>query len=127
MTAKRRAFAERREIVGHSQETLARIVGVEPTTVGRWERGETCPQPWCRPKLADALSVSVEELDVMLTEGQTADDERSSNSSEPQEAGDPHNSDAAEKRPVDPEHNPVLAPPWNRRGTVEVPSRRRLC
>ncbi|MBV9140856.1 MAG: helix-turn-helix transcriptional regulator [Pseudonocardiales bacterium] len=41
MTGKRRAFAERREVVGHTQETLARFVGVEPTTVGRWERGET--------------------------------------------------------------------------------------
>ncbi|HWR48892.1 MAG TPA: hypothetical protein VN327_14975 [Pseudonocardiaceae bacterium] len=25
------------------------MVGVEPTTVGRWERGETCPQPWVGP------------------------------------------------------------------------------
>jgi DNA-binding XRE family transcriptional regulator len=53
VTAKRRALAERRQVVGHSQETLARLVGVEPTTVGRWERGETSPQPWCPPKLAD--------------------------------------------------------------------------
>jgi DNA-binding XRE family transcriptional regulator len=68
---KRRAFAQRRQLVGHSQETLARILGVEPTTVGRWERGETSPQPWCRPKLADALGVSLEELDTMLTEGQS--------------------------------------------------------
>jgi DNA-binding XRE family transcriptional regulator len=37
--------AERRQLVGHSQETLARAIGVEPTTVGRWERGETTPQP----------------------------------------------------------------------------------
>jgi DNA-binding XRE family transcriptional regulator len=35
MTAKRRAVAERRQLVGHSQETLARAIGVEPTTVGR--------------------------------------------------------------------------------------------
>jgi DNA-binding XRE family transcriptional regulator len=69
MTEKRRKFAERREIVGHTQETLARFMGVEPTTVGRWERGETVPQPWCRPKLAEALQVSLEELDAMLAEG----------------------------------------------------------
>lgn len=110
MTTKRRALAERRQIVGHSQETLARIVGVEPTTVGRWERGETSPQPWCRPKLADALTVSVEELDTMLAEGQPVDDGRSG-SSEPQGGGE---------LPVDPEHDPVLAPPWNHRGTVEA-------
>jgi DNA-binding XRE family transcriptional regulator len=110
VTAKRHALAERRQIVGHSQETLARVVGVEPTTVGRWERGETCPQPWCRPKLADALGVSLEELDTMLAEGQPVDDERST-SSEPQGAGE---------LPVDPEHDPVLAPRWNHHGTVEA-------
>jgi DNA-binding XRE family transcriptional regulator len=99
-TAKRRAFAERRQVVGHSQEALARIVGVEPTTVGRWERGETSPQPWCRPKLADALSVSLEELDTMLAEGQT--------------------DEAADERPDNLEHDPVLALPWNHRGTVEA-------
>ena len=110
MIAKRRAFADRRQIVGHSQETLARLVGVEPTTVGRWERGETCPQPWCRPKLAGALGVSVEELDTMLAEGQPVEDERSG-TSEPQETGEP---------PVDRERDPVLAPPWNHRGTVEA-------
>jgi DNA-binding XRE family transcriptional regulator len=108
VTAKRHALAERRQIVGHSQETLARLVGVEPTTVGRWERGETSPQPWCRPKLADALSVSLEDLDTMLTEGQPVDDERST-SSELRGAGE---------LPVDPDHDPVLAPPWNHRGTV---------
>ncbi|MGH3428223.1 MAG: helix-turn-helix transcriptional regulator, partial [Mycobacteriales bacterium] len=50
MSAKRRAFTERREIVGYSQQKLARALGVETTTVGRWERGETSPQPSCRPK-----------------------------------------------------------------------------
>lgn len=68
--AKRRALAERREVMGHPQEMLAEFVGVEPTTVERWERGETSPQPWCRPQLADALKVSLEELDGMLAEGQ---------------------------------------------------------
>ncbi|MGH3428637.1 MAG: helix-turn-helix transcriptional regulator, partial [Mycobacteriales bacterium] len=85
---KRRAFAERREIVGHSQEALAETVGVKPTTVGRWERGETWPQPWCRPKLADALAVSVEELEAMLTEGQPVEDGRS-HSSERRDDGEP--------------------------------------
>jgi DNA-binding XRE family transcriptional regulator/tetratricopeptide (TPR) repeat protein len=101
---KRRALVQRRQVVGHSQETLARILGVEPTTVGRWERGETSPQPWCRPKLAEALGVSLEELDTMLAEGQ-------SGSSPPQEAGE---------LPVDPEHDPVLASPWDHQGTVKA-------
>jgi transcriptional regulator with XRE-family HTH domain len=102
VTAKRRALAERREIVGHSQETLARIVGVEPTTVGRWERGETRPQPWSRPRLAGALAVSLEELSHLLAEygaevtGGTAD------------AGHELSDDL------------VLTAPWSHRGTVEV-------
>ncbi|MGH3810323.1 MAG: helix-turn-helix transcriptional regulator [Pseudonocardiaceae bacterium] len=41
--AKRRVLAERREVMGHTQETLAEFVGVEPNTVGRWERGKTSP------------------------------------------------------------------------------------
>jgi transcriptional regulator with XRE-family HTH domain len=120
VTAKRRALAERREIVGHSQETLARIVGVEPTTVGRWERGETSPQPWSRPRLADALTVSVEELNNMLTDGHTAEDGQSRSSSEPQWDGELLNSDAADELPDEPEHDPVLTLPWNHRGTVEA-------
>jgi DNA-binding XRE family transcriptional regulator len=116
---KRRALAQRRQVVGHSQETLARIVGVEPTTVGRWERGETSPQPWCRPKLADALSVSLEELDTLLSEGQPVDD-RQPGSSVPCGGGELDDSDAADGLPLDPAHDPVLAPRWNHRGTVEA-------
>lgn len=53
MTAKRRALLERRKVVGYTQEKL----GVERSTVQRWETGETCPQPWCGPKLAKALMI----------------------------------------------------------------------
>ena len=109
MPTKRRALAERREIVGHSQETLVRIVGVEPTTVGRWERGETSPQPRARPKLADALTVSVAVLDAMLAEGQPAEVEQAAGR-EPRPAGE---------WTSDLDHDPVLAPPWNHRGTLE--------
>ena len=116
----RRAFAERGEIAGHSQETLARTVGVQPTTVGRWERGETCPRPWCRPKLADALSVSVEELDVMLAEGQPVRGGGPSSSEPRDDGGELLHSDAVDGLLVDPQHDPVLAPPWNHRGTVEA-------
>jgi DNA-binding XRE family transcriptional regulator len=101
--AKRHTLAERREIVGHTQETLAEFVGVEPTTVGRWERGETSPQPWSRPKHAEALAVSVEQLDTMLAKGQPAE--------KPQAvAGEPRNN-AADEPIDDPEHDPVLIAP----------------
>jgi DNA-binding XRE family transcriptional regulator len=50
VTGKCRALAERRRVVGYTQERLAEMLGVERTTVVRWEAGETCPQPWYRPK-----------------------------------------------------------------------------
>ncbi len=106
MKAKRHALAECREIVGHSQETLARALGVEVTTVGRWERGETSPQPPSRPKLADALEISLEELDHLLAEGQPTNAVVTSDT--PDEPVD------------DPEHDPVLSAPWSHRGTVEA-------
>ena len=113
MKAKRHALADRREIVGHTQETLAEFVGVEPTTVGRWERGETFPQPWSRPKLAEALAVSVEQLDTMLAEGQPVQKQQPV-------AGGSRNPHAANEPTDDPEHDPMLIAPWNYRGTVEA-------
>jgi transcriptional regulator with XRE-family HTH domain len=65
---RRRRLAERRKAVGLSQERLAEIVGVDRSTVVRWERADTEPQPWHRPKLADALQVSTEELAQMLAD-----------------------------------------------------------
>ncbi|MDQ3761691.1 MAG: helix-turn-helix domain-containing protein [Actinomycetota bacterium] len=67
MTAKRRGLAGRRKAVGCTQEQLAALLGVERSTVVRWEAGETEPLPWCRPKLAEALAVSLEVLDGLLT------------------------------------------------------------
>ncbi|WP_131738930.1 helix-turn-helix domain-containing protein [Actinomadura roseirufa] len=62
----RRCFAHTRRTVGHTQESLALLLGVERSTVARWESGETEPQPYIRPKLADALKLSLEELAVLL-------------------------------------------------------------
>src|SRR5207248_2610861 len=67
MTVKRRALAERRKAVGLTQEQLATLLGVERSTVVRWEAGETEPLPWCRPKLAEALAVSPDVLHGLLT------------------------------------------------------------
>ncbi len=66
MTARRAQLAQRRRAAGYSQEQLAERLGIERSTVSRWERGETEPQPWFRPKLADALAVSAEELQELL-------------------------------------------------------------
>jgi DNA-binding XRE family transcriptional regulator len=115
---KSRTLAGRRRMVGYTQEQLAAVLGVERTTVVRWEAGETCPQPWCRPKLARALDVSVEELDTMLAGDQTVEDERSRSSSEPRDNGQLCDVDAAEELQDD--HDPVLVAPWNHRGTVDA-------
>ncbi len=69
MTAKRRALAERRKAAGYSQEALAETLRVEPSTVGRWERGEAAPQPWFRPKLGRLLGLSMAELEALLAAG----------------------------------------------------------
>lgn len=66
MALKRRRLAQRRKALGHSQEDLASLVGVGRTTIIRWERAETDPQPWLRRKLARALRVSADELTELL-------------------------------------------------------------
>jgi DNA-binding XRE family transcriptional regulator len=75
MAARRHRLAQRRKTVGFTQETLAEQLGVDSTTVRRWESGatENGPQPWIRPKLARYLQVSVEELEELLHEPGTDD------------------------------------------------------
>jgi tetratricopeptide (TPR) repeat protein/transcriptional regulator with XRE-family HTH domain len=64
--AARRLLAQRRKAVGMTQEQLAERLGVDRTTVVRWERGETQPQPWLRPRLAEALGVSADRIEELL-------------------------------------------------------------
>jgi transcriptional regulator with XRE-family HTH domain len=59
-------FAGQRKVLGYSQETFAQALGVDRTTVGRWERGETQPIPELRPKIARLLNLSLAELDALL-------------------------------------------------------------
>ena len=51
MALKRLRLIQRRKALGFTQESLAEQVGCERTTVIRWERAETEPQPWVRPRL----------------------------------------------------------------------------
>jgi transcriptional regulator with XRE-family HTH domain len=67
MGDRREAFAARRELMGYTQESLATAVGVEFSTVGRWERGDLTPQPYRRPRIAKALGLTLEELGTLLT------------------------------------------------------------
>jgi len=68
MTARRQRLVQRRKAVGFSQEALAGALTVERSTVMRWESGETEPLPWLRPRLADALRVSIDELNEFLAD-----------------------------------------------------------
>jgi len=66
MAAKRVRLAQRRKSAGYSQEKLAERLGIERSTVVRWETAESEPQPWVRPKLAAALNVTLDELQSLL-------------------------------------------------------------
>ncbi|MGC4805730.1 helix-turn-helix transcriptional regulator [Micromonospora sp. DT233] len=68
MALKRHRLVQRRKTVGHTQESLAEKLGVDRTTVVRWERVESEPQPWVRSRLADALGVSPEGLSGLLAD-----------------------------------------------------------
>ncbi|ONI71177.1 hypothetical protein ALI144C_52665 [Actinosynnema sp. ALI-1.44] len=59
-------LADRRHAAGYTQEIFADKLGVDRTTVGRWERGVQSPQPWQRPDLATALDISLDHLDDLL-------------------------------------------------------------
>jgi tetratricopeptide (TPR) repeat protein/DNA-binding XRE family transcriptional regulator len=65
-TARRDRLAGRRKALGLTQEDLAGLLQVERSTVVRWERGETEPVPWLRPRLAKALRVSADRLAELL-------------------------------------------------------------
>ncbi|RSM78682.1 hypothetical protein DMH04_33000 [Kibdelosporangium aridum] len=66
MARRRDALAARRAACGYSRESLGLRVGIDFTTIGRWERGTLTPAPYRRRKLAAALEVSLQELDVLL-------------------------------------------------------------
>ncbi|WP_418153221.1 helix-turn-helix transcriptional regulator [Actinoalloteichus caeruleus] len=61
-----RPLTYRRVIAGYTQERLAEVLGVDRSTIGRWERGEQLPQPGQRPGLAHKLGVTLDHLDSLL-------------------------------------------------------------
>lgn len=64
---KRHQFVQQREAQGFTQESLAEQLGVDRTTVARWEAGRSRPQPWLRRRLAGVLNVTIVELDRLLS------------------------------------------------------------
>jgi transcriptional regulator with XRE-family HTH domain/tetratricopeptide (TPR) repeat protein len=67
MAARRQHLVQRRKTLGLSQEALAARLQVERSTVARWETGGTRPQLWMRPRLAEVLQVSPDQLNDLLS------------------------------------------------------------
>ncbi|MGH4011230.1 MAG: helix-turn-helix domain-containing protein [Pseudonocardiaceae bacterium] len=76
MAPRRQRLSQRRKAVGLTQESLAQRLGVERSTVVRWEAGTTEPLPSIRPKVAHALRVSTDQLAELLSESEKADTTR---------------------------------------------------
>jgi transcriptional regulator with XRE-family HTH domain len=66
MAGRRTRLAERRKACGYTQEALAEVLGVAPTTIQHWERGTTAPQPAQRSRLARVLKVRPAEMTELL-------------------------------------------------------------
>jgi transcriptional regulator with XRE-family HTH domain/tetratricopeptide (TPR) repeat protein len=64
--ARRHRLAQRRRALGLTQEELAALLGIERSTVMRWEHGKTQPLPRIQPKLARALQVPAGQLSELL-------------------------------------------------------------
>ncbi|WP_419703024.1 helix-turn-helix transcriptional regulator [Promicromonospora sp. NFX87] len=67
MPSRRARLAEARRTAGYSQEGLADQLGIDRTTVQRWESGDSEPQPLQRANLAAALGLTGEALAAVLS------------------------------------------------------------
>lgn len=67
MTVKRVGLARARRAVGLTQEEFAERVGVDRSTVVRWERSVTAPLPYMRPKIASILHLKLREFEDLLS------------------------------------------------------------
>jgi len=74
MSRKRFGLVAARKAAGLSQERLAERMGVDRSTVQRWEAGQSTPQPSLRPKLARVLSISDDRPAELLADPPCSDD-----------------------------------------------------
>lgn len=118
METRRDGLARRRAARGFTQESLAEYLGLERSTVGRWERGTMTPQPWNRPHLAKALDLSHDALADLLGPDPAAG--RPVGSVDPFD--DEHNVAAESARPDWHQvgQGCLLEPPWSIAGTMQV-------
>jgi transcriptional regulator with XRE-family HTH domain len=75
MPGKRSGLIAARKAAGLSQERLAERMGVDRSTVQRWEAGQSTPQPSLRPKLARVLGISDDKLAELLGDQPCAADQ----------------------------------------------------
>lgn len=66
-SVRRQQLIDARKNTGKTQEEIAAEVGVDRTTLGRWERNEGTPYPSQRAKYAEALGITMDELTAMLS------------------------------------------------------------
>lgn len=66
MGKRRTELAAARKTSGHTQESLAAALGIDRSTVIRWEAGDYAPLPYLRPKLARLLRQSPDHLRVLI-------------------------------------------------------------
>jgi transcriptional regulator with XRE-family HTH domain len=96
-TDRRERLSQRRIMMGFSQEHLAAVLGIERSTVARWEQGVTEPRPWQRPELARQLQVTPDELAELLAD-----------------------MTPVVRQPAHDEPDLVTSVPWSHQGTVEA-------
>ncbi|NJQ05235.1 helix-turn-helix domain-containing protein [Streptomyces lonarensis] len=71
MADRRSKLARQRKSRGFTQESFAHALGVDRTTVQRWERGEAEPHPTQRPRMASLLGLAPDELCALLISAET--------------------------------------------------------
>lgn len=60
------ALTRKRLAAGLTKSQLAEKLGLDPSTVGKWESGKSTPEPRFFPALAEIFGVSAEEVTYLF-------------------------------------------------------------